>query len=122
MATDTPRIPEQGVATLPDEAWERARRRAEIISPLAQSETVGHEAADMAAQALGLSRRQVYVLIRRARQGGIMQAIAKPGMMQHGAHPLLGTGIPVTNTCHHLATLLGLHDICHNVASLVMSH
>ncbi|OPD83019.1 transposase, partial [Pseudomonas aeruginosa] len=32
MATDTPRIPEQGVATLPDEAWERARRRAEIIS------------------------------------------------------------------------------------------
>ncbi|RRY25950.1 helix-turn-helix domain-containing protein, partial [Pseudomonas aeruginosa] len=24
MATDTPRIPEQGVATLPDEAWERA--------------------------------------------------------------------------------------------------
>ncbi|MDZ1213527.1 helix-turn-helix domain containing protein, partial [Klebsiella pneumoniae] len=69
MATDTPRIPEQGVATLPDEAWERARRRAEIISPLAQSETVGHEAADMAAQALGLSRRQVYVLIRRARQG-----------------------------------------------------
>ena len=37
MATDTPRIPEQGVATLPDEAWERARRRAEIISPLAQS-------------------------------------------------------------------------------------
>ncbi|WP_434006210.1 helix-turn-helix domain-containing protein, partial [Escherichia coli] len=69
MATDTPPCPEQGVATLPDEAWERARRRAEIISPLAQSETVGHEAADMAAQALGLSRRQVYVLIRRARQG-----------------------------------------------------
>lgn len=59
MATDTPRIPEQGVATLPDEAWERARRRAEIISPLAQSETVGHEAADMAAQALGLSRQGI---------------------------------------------------------------
>jgi len=36
---------------------------------LAQSETVGHEAADAAAQALGLSRRQVYVLIRRARLG-----------------------------------------------------
>lgn len=32
MATDTPRIPEQGVATLPDEAWERARRRAEMGS------------------------------------------------------------------------------------------
>ena len=65
MATDTPRIPEQGVATLPDEAWERARRRAEIISPLAQSETVGHEAADMAAQALGLSRREPPRVLRR---------------------------------------------------------
>ena len=32
-------------------------------------ETVGHEAADMAAQALGLSRRRCTFLIRRARQG-----------------------------------------------------
>ncbi|WP_290336910.1 helix-turn-helix domain-containing protein, partial [Pseudomonas aeruginosa] len=69
MATDTAPITEHGVATLPEQAWERARRRAEIIGPLAQSETVGHEAADAAAQELGLSRRQVYVLIRRARQG-----------------------------------------------------
>lgn len=69
MGTDTAPITEHGVATLPEQAWERARRRAEIIGPLAQSETVGHEAADVAAQALGLSRRQVYVLIRRARQG-----------------------------------------------------
>lgn len=52
----------------------------------------------------------------------IMQAIAKSGMMQHGAHPLLGAGISVTNTGHHLATLLELHDICHNVASLVNQH
>ena len=69
MATDTAPITEHGVATLPEQAWERARRRAEIIGPLAQSETVGHEAADAAAQVLGLSRRQVYILIRRARQG-----------------------------------------------------
>ena len=53
MATDTAPITEHGVATLPEQAWERARRRAEIIGPLAQSETVGHEAADAAAQALG---------------------------------------------------------------------
>ena len=65
MATDTVPIAERGVATLSEQAWERARCRAEIIGPLAQSETVGHEAADAAAQALGLSRRQVYVLIRR---------------------------------------------------------
>ena len=32
MATDTPRITEQGVATLP-ETWELARLRAEIIGP-----------------------------------------------------------------------------------------
>ena len=37
MASDTPRITEQGVATLSEQAWERARRRAEIIGPLAQS-------------------------------------------------------------------------------------
>jgi hypothetical protein len=61
----------QGVATLPDQAWERARRRAEIIGPLAQAEMVGHVAADAAAQALGLSRRQVYALDppRPARRG-----------------------------------------------------
>lgn len=69
MATDATPITEHGVATLPDEVWERARRRAEIIGPLAQLETAGHEAADAAAQALGLSRRQVYALIRRALQG-----------------------------------------------------
>ncbi|WP_429922518.1 helix-turn-helix domain-containing protein, partial [Klebsiella pneumoniae] len=91
MATDTPRIPEQGVATLPDEAWERARRRAEIISPLAQSETVGHEAADMAAQALGLSRRQVYVLIRRARQGSGLVTDLVPGQSGGGKGKGRGT-------------------------------
>lgn len=79
MATDTSRIPEQGVATLPDQAWERARRRAEIIGPLAQSEPVGHAAADAAAQALGLSRRQVYALIRRARQGAGLVTDFAPG-------------------------------------------
>lgn len=61
-----------------------ARRRAEIISPLAQSETVGHEAADMAAQALGLSRRQVYVLIRRARQGSGLVTDLVPGQSGGG--------------------------------------
>ena len=84
MSTDTPRIAEHGVATLSEQAWERACRRAEIIGPLAQSETVGHEAADAAAQALGLSRRQVYVLIRRARQGvGLVTDLA-PGQSSGG--------------------------------------
>ena len=37
MATDTAPITEHGVATLPEQAWERARRRAEIIGPFACS-------------------------------------------------------------------------------------
>lgn len=68
MASDA-RIAEHGVATLSGEAWEHARRRSEIIGPLASLEVVGHQAADVAAQMLGVSRRHVYVLIRRARQG-----------------------------------------------------
>lgn len=69
MASDTSPITEQSVATLSDEAWLQARLRTAIIGPLAALVVVGHEAANSAAQALGLSRRQVYVLIRRARQG-----------------------------------------------------
>ena len=78
MASDTSPIAEQGVATLPDEAWAQARHRTEIIGPLAALEVVGHDAADAAAQALGLSRRQVYVLILRARQGaGLVTDLAR---------------------------------------------
>ncbi len=79
MASDSTPIAEQGVATLSDEAWAQARRRTDIIGPLAALVVVGHEAADAAAQALGLSRRQVYVLIHRARQGtGLLTDLA-PG-------------------------------------------
>ncbi|HBW7873433.1 TPA: transposase, partial [Klebsiella pneumoniae] len=60
-------------------AWAQARHRTEIIGPLAALEVVGHEAADEAAQALGLSRRQVYVLIRRARQGTGLVTDLTPG-------------------------------------------
>ncbi|MDR3158882.1 MAG: helix-turn-helix domain-containing protein [Zoogloeaceae bacterium] len=56
-----------------------ARRRAEVIGPLAELEVVGHQAADTAARVLGLSRRQVYVLIRRARQGSGLVTNLAPG-------------------------------------------
>jgi putative transposase len=84
VATDTPPITEHGVATLSEQAWERARRRAKIIGPLALAETVGHDTADAAAQALGLSRRQVYVLIRRARQGAGLVTDLAPGQSSVG--------------------------------------
>jgi putative transposase len=79
MASDSPPVAEQGVATLSDAAWEQARRRTEVIGPLAAHETVSHQAADEAAQALGLSRRQVYVLIRRTRQGSGLVTDLVPG-------------------------------------------
>jgi len=70
---------EQGVATLSSSAWEQARLRTEIIRSLAALEVVCHQAADAAAQALGLSRRQVYVLIQRARRGSGLLTDLAPG-------------------------------------------
>lgn len=78
MATEIQRIAEQGVLTLPDAAWEQARQRMDVVGPLAALDFVGHQAADDAAHLLGLSRRQVYVLIRRARQGsGLVTDLAR---------------------------------------------
>ena len=78
MESDTSLIAEQGVATLPNGTWAQARQRAEIIGPLVAVDVVGHEAADAAAHALGLSRRQVYFLIHRARQGsGLVTDLAR---------------------------------------------
>ncbi|MEG1116377.1 MAG: helix-turn-helix domain-containing protein, partial [Janthinobacterium sp.] len=78
MATEIQRIAEQGVLTLPDAAWEQARQRMDVVGPLAALDFVGHQAADDAAHSLGLSRRQVYVLIRRARQGsGLVTDLAR---------------------------------------------
>ena len=54
---------ERGLLTLPDDVWEDARQRTEVIAPLAALSVVGHEAADAAAEQLGISRRQVYVLL-----------------------------------------------------------
>src|SRR3546814_205675 len=69
MAADSLGMTGRGGATLPSEAWERAKLRTESIGPLAALEIVVQQAAEAAAHSLGLSRRQVYVLIRRARQG-----------------------------------------------------
>ena len=78
MATEIQRIAEQGVLTLPDADWEQARQRMEVVRPLAALDFVGHQAADDAAHSLGLSRRQVYVLIRRARQAsGLVPDLAR---------------------------------------------
>lgn len=72
------------MATLPSEAWELVRLRTEVIGPLAALEVVGHQAADAAAHTLGLSQRQVYVLIRRARQGSGLVTELAPGQSSGG--------------------------------------
>ncbi|GFZ99351.1 Mu transposase C-terminal domain-containing protein [Nesterenkonia alkaliphila] len=49
--------------------WEQTRLRAYVIGKLAERGRVGLAAADEAAIELGISRRQVYVLLERYRQG-----------------------------------------------------
>ncbi len=56
---------EHGLLTVPDEVWDLAVRRAAAIGPLARADVVGLGAVDAAAGELGVSRRQVYVLLRR---------------------------------------------------------
>ena len=83
MATDTPRIPEQGVATLPDEAWERAPSCGDhqsvgaVGDGRARSGRYGGSGA-------GLVSAPVYVLIRRARQGSGLVTDLVPGQSGGG--------------------------------------
>lgn len=57
------RVLERGLLTVPGEVWQLAVRRAEVIGPLAAAPSVGAFAADAAAAQLGVSRRQVYLLL-----------------------------------------------------------
>lgn len=84
MELETSPFTERGLLTLSDKAWELARRRMQVIAPLAALDTVGHQAADDAAQQLGLSRRQVYVLVRRYRQGAGLLTDLAPGQSSGG--------------------------------------
>ncbi|MGH3573443.1 MAG: Mu transposase C-terminal domain-containing protein [Pseudonocardiaceae bacterium] len=66
-----------GLLSISDEAWEQARCRAAVIGPLAAAGSVSHGAADAAGEQLGLSRRQVYVLVQRCRKGsGLVSDLA----------------------------------------------
>lgn len=59
MASDNSGPAERGVARLSETVRQEPVLRSKVISPLAKLDVVGHEAADAAANALGLSRRQV---------------------------------------------------------------
>jgi putative transposase len=51
------------ISTFSDEAWQEAKRRAEVTRPLAAREHCPRPLARAAAQDLGLSERQVYTLV-----------------------------------------------------------
>ena len=70
--------------SLPDDVWDVARRRAEVIAPLAGLETIGHLAADEAARRLGISRRHAYLLIKHYREGDGLVTDMAPGHSNGG--------------------------------------
>lgn len=83
-ADEDDRVPERGLLTVPDEVWALAVRRAEVIGPLAAEGTAGEEAVEAAAEQLGISRRQVYVLLRRWREGQGVVSDLIPGRSSGG--------------------------------------
>jgi putative transposase len=71
------RIGESGTLTMPDVVWDRTKAVSAVIAPLAAKAIVGRAAVDAAASGLGVSRRQVYVLIKRHRDGsGLLTDLA----------------------------------------------
>jgi putative transposase len=84
MDSDRPPIPERGVLTLSEQAWAEAHRRALVITPLAARSAVDQQAADEAAAQLGLSRRQVYNLLRQYRLGDGLVTDLAPGRSEGG--------------------------------------
>jgi putative transposase len=56
-------VAERGVVTASEQAWDLAARRADVIKGLAAQRVVSLKDADAAAARLGVSRRQVYVLV-----------------------------------------------------------
>ncbi len=84
MDSDIAPIKGRGLLSLPDDVWDVARRRTEVIAPLAGLETIGHLAADEAARRLGISRRQVYLLIKHYREGDRLVTDVAPDTPMEG--------------------------------------
>ena len=70
-------IEESGTIRLSDQMWSEARRRAEIIAPIAKHKNVSISIAKEAAQKLGLSERTIYNLVKLWKEtGGSVPALA----------------------------------------------
>ena len=77
-------VAERGVVTASAQAWDLAARRADVIRGLAAQRVVSLEDADAAAARLGVSRRQVYVLVGRWRSGEGLVSDLLPGTSSGG--------------------------------------
>ncbi len=75
---------ERGVLTAPAQTWDAAARRAEVIKQLAGQAAVGLDAVEAAAGELGISRRQVYALVKRWRAGEGVVSDLLPGRSSGG--------------------------------------
>ena len=71
-------IPESGAIGLSEAGWAEARRRATVIRPLAEANTLPASVAAEAGRILGLSDRTIYTLVKRWREtdGSIPALIA----------------------------------------------
>jgi len=69
---------ENGVLTLTDKEWGLAKKRNDVIAPLAQLDVVGQAAAKEASDLLGVTISYVYKLIKRYRMGsGLVTDLAR---------------------------------------------
>ncbi|MEZ4536973.1 MAG: helix-turn-helix domain-containing protein [Cyanobacteriota/Melainabacteria group bacterium] len=56
---------EAGLLTLTESKWRKAKRRKDVIAPLAALEVVGQKAVEEAAASLGITTRHLYRLMKR---------------------------------------------------------
>lgn len=69
MEDDQNEIAAPGLLAVPEPEWEQVRLRSQVIGLLAERDPVRLAAVDEAAMQLGISRRRVYVQLKRCRQG-----------------------------------------------------
>ena len=72
------------LSLIPEASWSEARRRAEVIRPLAERDHRPRSMVQAAAAALGLSERQTYTLLRRCREAGGELTALVPGRSSGG--------------------------------------
>lgn len=84
MDAESTHIREPGTLTMPEALWDRTKSMSAVITPLAAQAVVGRASVDAAALALGISQRQVYVLIKRHRAGSGLLTDLAPGRSSGG--------------------------------------